>query len=334
MSSTTMTMTVPVLPPPSLSAVPCCPRCGIDLSNTFPGNNALPPTLPSVSSKEDLAAAQTQIDDMHDQIRLLNAKATAAVDRWADYEDELTSLRAELAASKQREREQEAAAAKRNSATTTTTMTTTPQTPTITASPTSPRGSPGMGFAAAATNRISALLSRKSTPNLKALPSNPNHGHNSSYPTNNLLPTPPVSGGHQTSYSTFALPGTFPAPRSPLGRGSFIDTPPPSTEDLLDALTREQQLRLAAEAKMNDTSREVEELSVTLFEEANEMVATERRERARLEERVGELERRDREKKVRLEKLEGAVGRIERVRSLLAAKTEVVADKGGQTVME
>lgn len=332
-----MTMTVPVLPPPRLSAVPCCPNCGTDLSLTFPGNKTLPSTPPISSPTEDLAAAQAQIDDMHAQIRLLNTKATAAVDRWADYEDELASLRAELNTAKQRERE--TAAAKRSSGTTMTT-TTTPQTPTITASPTSPRttGSPGMGFAAAATNRISALLSRKSTPNLKALPGVPNHNQHSSYGGASLLPTPPVSGGHHTSYSTSALPGTFPTPRSPLsgGRGgSFIDTPPlSSTEDLLDALTREQQLRLAAEAKMNDTSREVEELSVTLFEEANEMVATERREKAQLKERVNELERRDREKKVRLERLEGAVGRIERVRSMLEAKTEVVGETDREAAAE
>lgn len=71
---------------------------------------------------------------------------------------------------------------------------------------------------------------------------------------------------------------------------------------------------------MNDTSREVEELSVSLFEEANEMVATERRERAKLEARVGELEKRDRQKRMRLERLEGAVGRIERVRNILDEK--------------
>ena len=62
----------------------------------------------------------------------------------------------------------------------------------------------------------------------------------------------------------------------------------------------------------------MEELSVALFEQANEMVADERRARARLEERVGELERRDAEKRRRLERLEGAMDRIERVRNLLA----------------
>ncbi|KAG6018556.1 hypothetical protein E4U40_000166 [Claviceps sp. LM458 group G5] len=107
-----------------------------------------------------------------------------------------------------------------------------------------------------------------------------------------------------------------------------VDMPPPlppaspggaSTEDLMEALSREQTLRREAEGRLSATSKEVEELSVSLFEQANEMVADERRARARLEERVGELERRDKEKKKRLERLEGAMGRIERARHLLEA---------------
>lgn len=47
------------------------------------------------------------------------------------------------------------------------------------------------------------------------------------------------------------------------------------------------------------------------------MVAEERRERRKLEERVGVLEKRECEKRARLERLEGAVGRIERVRGVL-----------------
>lgn len=47
------------------------------------------------------------------------------------------------------------------------------------------------------------------------------------------------------------------------------------------------------------------------------MVASERKARAKLEERVAVLERRDREKRGRLEALEGRLGRIERVRGLL-----------------
>ena len=75
-----------------------------------------------------------------------------------------------------------------------------------------------------------------------------------------------------------------------------------SPTDLLSALSREQALRAEAEGRLSETSREVEELSASLFEQANEMVATERRARARLEQRVGELERREADKRRRLER--------------------------------
>ena len=78
-------------------------------------------------------------------------------------------------------------------------------------------------------------------------------------------------------------------------------------------------------------SAEIEELTGSLFSQANEMVADERREGARLRERirfleerdvkfamkVQRIEERDRERKKRLEKLERAMGRIERARELL-----------------
>ena len=82
-------------------------------------------------------------------------------------------------------------------------------------------------------------------------------------------------------------------------------------------LTREQSLRQAAESRVSQTNEELEELSAQLFTEANEMVATERKARAKLEERVAVLEKRDREKRTRLEVLEGRLGRIERVREML-----------------
>ncbi len=94
--------------------------------------------------------------------------------------------------------------------------------------------------------------------------------------------------------------------------------PTPSAPELIAALSREQALRQAAEEKLDGSSAELEELSTQLFMQANEMVATERKARAKLEERVAVLESRDGEKRKRLEKLEGAVARIERVRGLLA----------------
>jgi hypothetical protein len=97
--------------------------------------------------------------------------------------------------------------------------------------------------------------------------------------------------------------------------------PTPSTNDLVAALTREQSLRQGAERKLDEASGELEELSTQLFMQANEMVATERKARAKLEQRVAVLERRDGEKRKRLEKLETAVQRIDRVRGLLSPGT-------------
>ncbi|KAL8306470.1 hypothetical protein RB600_010364 [Gaeumannomyces tritici] len=82
-------------------------------------------------------------------------------------------------------------------------------------------------------------------------------------------------------------------------------------EELLVALTREQQLRAAAEARELDASREVEELSASLFEEANEMVATERRDKAALEGRVVGLEARNAELEGRVAELEQAGAELE-----------------------
>ena len=103
-------------------------------------------------------------------------------------------------------------------------------------------------------------------------------------------------------------------PESPLTPGYL----PHNSADLLTLLTKEQTLRQAAESRVSQTNDELEELSVQLFTEANEMVATERKARAKLEERVAILEGRDKEKRNRLEMLESRLGRIERVRGLLS----------------
>src|SRR6185436_727845 len=98
--------------------------------------------------------------------------------------------------------------------------------------------------------------------------------------TSTYTPTHSASGSNATAASSVNLPPTPMTPDMP----SLPRTP--SRSDLLSALSREQSLRREAEGKLTATSREVEELSVTLFEQANEMVASERRARARLEERV------------------------------------------------
>ncbi|KAL2136388.1 hypothetical protein VTI74DRAFT_4032 [Chaetomium olivicolor] len=288
--------TLTTTPGSTPSSTPCCPKCGYGAD--------LPPFDETQTA---LLNAQRQIADLQAQVTLLNQKATAAVDRLADYEDELAKLRAELDAR--------------------------PKTPTpppplhqATAStkhqhhpslPTPPRSAAGLPtpspsrasfLTTTAATRISALLSRKSPPPPPPVVPSLKPGLPSSAPSLLL-----------SSSSSRSTPPPTPAAPTPL-------SPPPSlpssshltTEDLLAALSREQSLRLQAEGRLNETSREIEELSASLFEQANEMVASERRARAKLEERVGELERRDGEKRKRLERLERAVGRVERVRAVLA----------------
>ena len=88
---------------------------------------------------------------------------------------------------------------------------------------------------------------------------------------------------------------------------------------------------MAAEAKVDEMSGEIEELTGSLFSQANKMVADERREGARLRERirfleerdakfamkVQRIEERDRDRKKRLERLERAMKRIEKAKELL-----------------
>lgn len=114
-------------------------------------------------------------------------------------------------------------------------------------------------------------------------------------------------------------------------------------QELEAALVKEQTARIEAEKKMKQVNLEVEDLSATLFQQANDMVATERKENAALKERIQVLEsprldpvgaggsseveklrqkikvleQRDMERQKRLEKLEAAQKRIDRVRTLL-----------------
>tara|TARA_R110002003_G_scaffold248_4_gene17692 strand:- start:23144 stop:23473 length:330 start_codon:yes stop_codon:yes gene_type:complete len=91
--------------------------------------------------------------------------------------------------------------------------------------------------------------------------------------------------------------------------------------ELLNELERERTLRAKAEERVLKVDSEIEELSVQLFSQANEMVAEERRARAKLEERVEMLEKKDKDKMARLDRLEKAVSRIDRVKAMLNQPT-------------
>ncbi|KAF4998512.1 hypothetical protein FGRMN_3131 [Fusarium graminum] len=254
-----MTMAAPTL---SADSTPCCPGCGY--------------SLPLDHTQVQLLEAQARIEDLENQVRLLNEKATAAVDRWADYEDELTNLRAQLPPS--------------------------PVEKQLPATPTSVPVNARMSFLQSGTSRLSSFLSPRKSHDLPHIDTNPSR---------------PLNSRSISSQSHRPL----------------HPPPSPSSEDLLEQLNREQSLRKEAEGKVAATSQEVEELSAALFEQANEMVAEERRARAKLEQRVDELEKRDMDKRRRLDKLEGAMTRIERVRLLLAEAEEDV-ESSKQTVKE
>ncbi|RYP24472.1 hypothetical protein DL765_000492 [Monosporascus sp. GIB2] len=311
---TAVTSATAATPPPTTlptATTACCPNCGLALPRSLANPDANPVSDPDADPRAALLQAQRQIEDLQAQVRLLNEKAAAAVDRWADYEDELSRLRAAS-------------------------VTTAAPPPTNTSAnnsvaASSPRSSSFLPAGAA--SRLSQLLSpRRSLANLAGSfsSSSPSHNrsgatrpstaHAHSPPQPQTQPqTPPPRPQQQPQRQSQARPqtpgtehtATGPQPAPPPTRAAA------SEGDLQAALARERELRRAAEGKLSDTSREVEELSASLFEQANEMVAAERRARAKLEERVGVLERRDVEKRDRLERLEGAVGRLERVRALL-----------------
>lgn len=283
MSSTTTLTTIATTP----SSLTINPNTG---SNCPSCGYGLPPdpSRDDSSQPQDLASAQARIAELEKEVRILNEKTAMAVNRWAEYEVELVRLRSQAS------------------------VTSSPQSPAAqrrdpSAVVRSPTRSPS--YLQQSTERISALLySRKSSTNLR-----------------NKQARPPAL---QTTGSPIAAssPGALQQAPSPTTTTQLASptpmTPTNMTEDLLEALNREQNLRHEAEGRLSATSKEMEELSAALFEQANEMVADERRARAKLEERVDELEKRDVEKKKRLDRLESAVNRIERVKKLLNNEPE------------
>jgi hypothetical protein len=130
-------------------------------------------------------------------------------------------------------------------------------------------------------------------------------------------PRPSTAGATVAKTSRFSfLTGRLSSPSnaSPSRPPSI---PPTSDVQLLNELERERTLRAKAEERAEKVDSEIEELSVQLFSQANEMVATERKARAKLEERIEVLERKDKDKMARLDRLEKAVSRIDRVKAIL-----------------
>lgn len=139
-------------------------------------------------------------------------------------------------------------------------------------------------------------------------PTDPQHTHNASVD----------SAGSTGGYGLNRFAGFRMGRKTSVAAVSTV-TSNPSVDlgDLQSQLAKEQAARAEAEKKAAQLNSELEDLSVNLFEQANQMVATERKARSKLEERIATLEKRDKDKSRRLEKIENALHRLERVRALL-----------------
>lgn len=264
--------------PPRTPPIASCPSCG----------TTVPVAIPAPLSS---AEAPSRITDLEAQVRLLNSKAAAAADKLADYEDEVRFLRAVHQRSQQQQQ-------RNGSKNDTEANMTGPLASPLLQPPEDPppKSSRLSSFSALLPARLAAGVGG----------SGARYVSSPSVPPSPSLPPPPLTVS--ASSSTPNLPTTISAPAMPSSA---------PTAALADALEHEKSLRLAAETSLSQTQRELEDLTASLFSQANEMVATERRARAKLEERVSVLERRDEEKRRRLERLEKAIERVERVRGIV-----------------
>jgi chromosome segregation ATPase len=235
------------------------------------------------------------INDLQAQVRLLNSKAAAAVDRLADYEDEIRAWRAEKQAREAREAQQ----AQNN----------TEYPPQMQGSYNNPSGV-ATGANASQASPPPAQYQQSRLSSLRSLlgggGGNNTQRRNPSDSAMDFMPNP--------SYPLSA--SNTPPPPNTAQQPGFNQHPDPF-HTLQSTLASERELRLKAETNLTQTQMELEELTAQLFGQANEMVAEERRARSKLEERVRVLEKREREKGERLKKLEGRVERVERVRGML-----------------
>ncbi|KAJ5488703.1 hypothetical protein N7539_003593 [Penicillium diatomitis] len=230
------------------------------------------------SSTDNAMESQRRIEELEGQVRALTVRAATAANKLADYEDELHRMRASQAAHNKSQQTSSRPSSSSHSS--------------KTLSPTQRNGSLD-ATAQPTQSRLSSLTS--------------------------FLPYRRASAAPPTASATVSAAGDPQTPTT-LTNPSQLEASPAGSDnsiELQDALNREKSLRKAAESQLSQASTELEELTVQLFSQANEMVAQERKARAKLEERVAVLERRDNEKRARLERLENAVARIERLKALV-----------------
>jgi hypothetical protein len=270
------------------SAEPACPSCGYHLER-------------SQYSSTEAAEATRRIRDLEAQVRLLNSKAAAAVDKLADYEDEIKYLRDHYARTQQQQQTQHGQAVL----------------------PAVEEPGPGVVQSAVGPARLNAPQHQSRLPSLSSfLP-----GRKKEIAVAGGPPLTPASGSFPQNTGAYNS-NTLSPPKTPffnigIGSNNSAQTLHAGAEStvtltsLQSSLEEERTLRMRAETNLTQAQTELEDLTAQLFGQANEMVATERKARAKLEERVKVLEQRDVEKRKRLEKLEKQMQRIERVRGMV-----------------
>jgi len=238
---------------------------------------------------KELQAAQMRIAELEEHINTLTLRATTAMEKATEYETSLQRMNSLSSAGRSSTPE--------------------PSSPPTQNAPSqivaSPERSTSRGaFSRLLPARMPSLRSATASPSLAAA-------------------SPQITAGSPSlaeSIPNLERPKQFPM---------LAHTPPtPSiASDLQARLDKESELRKAAEAEAEKTKSEIEELTATLFGQANKLVADERRARDKLEKRVEVLERRDQEKTKRLGLLDVRVQRIERVRQVLSEKIVLIPNK-------
>jgi len=116
--------------------------------------------------------------------------------------------------------------------------------------------------------------------------------------------TSDVNTASSTKPSTIKFQDPRPPAKRSISTGSTASIAvSAASTSLSDELSRERNLRLATEQKLVALQAELEDLSTSLFEQANTMVANERRLRAEVEAKAARLEERYREAQERLREL-------------------------------
>ncbi|KAI9655912.1 MAG: hypothetical protein M1831_004757 [Alyxoria varia] len=278
-------------------------------------------------------AMQRRIAELETEVKILTEKASSAADKLADCEDELQKLKSAG----------DAASGGDNS----------PNQPYL-----FPPRSPGHAMSASSDNKHPAEAAGPTSSQPEPSSQQQHNGEpaRSASPQPAAAPNPAVTSLQPEkpalgrSLTKTRITNFLSARRaSPANNNtesqqasSSSSNNPRNSQDLNAQLAHEQSLRRAAESKLNQTNQELEDLSVSLFQQANEMVAAERKARVegeerakqrekegkrrargqeekvrRLEGRVKVLEERETERGKRLDRLELAMKRVSRVKEVL-----------------